>query len=224
MKYFFTLLIPNIWKIFSPRNILWHLLAIITTYIIVTTNTDWNYFLISRNVTLKTLFFPAIIIGGLLPIIIPLSLIAIGTTQHNLQTKIIGFALGQAVILGSLISSLYKAFTGRIQPDIYNLTIDASHQFNFGFLRHGIFWGWPSSHTTIAFAMALTLVHLFPRNKKWGYGAILYTFYIGIGVSLSIHWFSEFTAGAIIGSIIGAMVGKSFYALLSKASSGEVVE
>jgi len=40
--------------------------------------------------------------------------------------------------------------------------------------------------------------------------AILYAFYVGIGVSLTIHWFSDFAAGAIIGSVIGAVVGKSF--------------
>lgn len=224
MKYFFKTFIPNIVRIFSPYNILWHLLAIVSTYSIVTTNTDWNYFLISRNITLNTIFFPAIIIGGLLPIIIPLSLIAVGIMRRTIRTTIIGFAFAQAVILGSLISSTYKAFTGRIQPNIYNLVVDGSHQFNFGFFKHGIFWGWPSSHTTIAFAMALTFVHLFPKSKTWSYSAILYAFYIGIGVSLSIHWFSEFIAGAIIGSVIGVVVGKSFYTLLTHIPHKEVIE
>jgi membrane-associated phospholipid phosphatase len=40
--------------------------------------------------------------------------------------------------------------------------------------------------------------------------AILYAFYVGMGVSMTIHWFSDFVAGAIIGSVIGAVVGKSF--------------
>jgi membrane-associated phospholipid phosphatase len=34
---------------------------------------------------------------------------------------------------------------------------------------------------------------------------------VGMGVSIRIHWFSEFLAGAIIGSVIGAVVGKSFH-------------
>jgi hypothetical protein len=41
-------------------------------------------------------------------------------------------------------------------------------------------------------------------------GALLYAFYIGLGVSVTIHWFSEFVAGAIIGSVIGTVVGRSF--------------
>ena len=43
--------------------------------------------------------------------------------------------------------------------------------------------------------------------------ALAYAFYIGIGVSVtSIHWFSEFVAGATIGSVIGVVVGKSYLA------------
>ena len=77
-------------------------------------------------------------------------------------------------------------------------------------MRGGVFWGWPSSHTTIAFAMAVTLFTLCPKQRWLGFVAILYAFYVGIGVSMTIHWFSDFVAGAIIGSVIGAVVGKSF--------------
>jgi membrane-associated phospholipid phosphatase len=87
---------------------------------------------------------------------------------------------------------------------------DLSHLFQFGFLRGGVFWGWPSSHTTIAFAMAATIFRLFPKQRWLGCVAITYAFYIGIGVSMTIHWFSDFLAGAIIGTVIGAVVGKSF--------------
>jgi len=46
--------------------------------------------------------------------------------------------------------------------------------------------------------------------KVAGFIVFIYALYIGIGVSLSIHWFSEFVAGAIIGTVIGVTVGK-FY-------------
>ena len=42
------------------------------------------------------------------------------------------------------------------------------------------------------------------------FGVLLYAFYVGLGVSVTIHWFSEFVAGAIIGSVIGAVVGRGF--------------
>jgi membrane-associated phospholipid phosphatase len=88
--------------------------------------------------------------------------------------------------------------------------IDTSHGFQFGFLKGGMFWGWPSSHTTVAFAMSVCLITLYPKNKKLILFALLYAFYIGLGVSVTIHWFSEFVAGAIIGSVIGMVVGRSF--------------
>jgi len=58
--------------------------------------------------------------------------------------------------------------------------------------------------------MAVTLFTLFPKRRWLGYMAIAYALYIGVGVSMTIHWFSDFLAGAIIGSAIGAVVGKSF--------------
>ena len=59
--------------------------------------------------------------------------------------------------------------------------------------------------------MAVTLFRLFPTHRWLGSVAITYALYIGIGVSMTIHWFSDFTAGAIIGTAIGAVVGKSFW-------------
>ena len=87
---------------------------------------------------------------------------------------------------------------------------DISHVFHFGFLRGGVFWGWPSSHTTIAFAMAVTVCTLWPKPWWLGLMAMLYAFYVGFGVSMTIHWYSDFVAGAIIGSVAGTVVGKSF--------------
>ena len=40
--------------------------------------------------------------------------------------------------------------------------------------------------------------------------SIAYALNIGLGVSMTIHWFSDFLAGAIIGTAIGTVVGKSF--------------
>jgi membrane-associated phospholipid phosphatase len=120
-----------------------------------------------------------------------------------------GWAIGQAALLGYLVSIAYKTFTGRVHP-AHNVGEDISHVFRFGFLRGGVFWGWPSSHTTVAFAMALAVFTLFPKQRWLGIVAILYAFYVGIAVSMTIHWFSDFVAGAIIGSVVGFVVGKSF--------------
>lgn len=206
----------NIIRSFSPRNFFWHISAYSLTYIIVIQGYDWSWFLLVRGETVDKFLSPAVIIGAIIPILLPLSILLLGKIRKSKNVyegkKIMntGWAIGQSAIIGYLISSFYKMLTGRIQPDLSNLIDDISRNFQFGFWEHGIFWGWPSSHTTIAFAMMVTLMVLYSKNKLIKYLAPLYAFYIGFGVSIGIHWFSEFIAGAIIGSVIGAVVGKCF--------------
>ena len=110
-----------------------------------------------------------------------------------------------------LISSFYKAFTGRPGPRHGAVTlIDTSKEFHFGFLKGGVFFGWPSSHTTVAFAVAAAIWRLYPGSKAVRSAALLYAIYVGVGVSMTIHWFSDFVAGAIIGTTIGMTVGNVF--------------
>jgi membrane-associated phospholipid phosphatase len=140
---------------------------------------------------------------------LPLILFALGIIARNAKVILTGWAVGQAELIGALVAATYKAFTGRAHP-AHSVGEDISHVFRFGFLRGGVFWGWPSSHTTVAFAIAMTVFTLWPKQRWLGWVAILYAGYVGIGVSMTIHWFSDFVAGAIIGSVIGAVVGKSF--------------
>jgi membrane-associated phospholipid phosphatase len=219
MKAFLNQIFKNVLEIFSTRNLLWHLLAIVLTYILVFSGFDWKFFTFVAAASWRTDFYPALMLGSILPVLLPLVLMLVGLIAKNKKSLKSGLAVAQAAFLGLVISSLYKAFTGRIQPPghLYTLFVnigdlkDTSHQFLFGFLRHGVFWGWPSSHTTIAFAMAVAIWTIFPKNKIIRFIAPTYAFYIGIGVAVtSIHWFSEFVAGAIIGSVIGVVVGKSF--------------
>ena len=120
------------------------------------------------------------------------------------------YAVIQAGILGLAVSSFYKVFTGRVGPMHSAINTDLTHMFRFGILRGGAFQGWPSSHTSVAFAMSVALITLLPENKVVKYSALIYAIYIGLGVSTTIHWFSDFAAGVILGTIIGVTVGKSF--------------
>ena len=213
MKSLFHDFPKNIAKCFWGRNLLWHFLAIILSYFLVASGFDWIYFKSTRIELLHSLFFPAVILGGIFPLFVPLGILIIGLIKKKFKIKNIAFALGQAAIFGVIISSFYKSITGRTHPleILANSGSDISKVFHFGFFNNGIFWGWPSSHTTIAFAMAVTLVFLYPGKKLVRYLSIAYALYIGLGVSISIHWFSDFVAGIIFGSIIGVVVGKSFW-------------
>jgi membrane-associated phospholipid phosphatase len=209
MKQFLLTLPRNILDCFKGRMIIWHIIAIILTFLLVTSGFDWLYFASTRNPILRSWMFPAVPIGGLVPIVLPFILLTIGSISVRAKSTLAGWAVGQAELIGGLVAAAYKAITGRVHPP-HGGGADLSHVFRFGFLHGGVFWGWPSSHTTIAFAMAVTVFTLFPKQRWLAYLAITYALYIGVGVSMTIHWFSDFAAGAIIGTAIGAVVGKGF--------------
>jgi membrane-associated phospholipid phosphatase len=209
MKQFLVTLPRNLIGCFTGWRLVWHVIAILLTFILVMSGFDWRYSLATRNPALRSWMFPAVVIGGLLPLYLPLFLLALGAIARKARIILTGWAVGQAELLGALVAAAYKAFTGRAHPARV-VGADISHVFRFGFLRGGVFWGWPSSHATLAFALAATVFTLCPKQRWPGLVAILYACYVGIGVSLTIHWFSDFVAGAIIGSVIGTVVGKSF--------------
>ena len=209
MKPFFSTLPRNILGCFQGRMIFWHAVLIALTFVLVRSGFDWFYFCSTRDPLLRTWMFPSAPIGGLVPLVVPLILIVSGYITSRARLALTGWAVGQAALIGSLLSSTYKAFTGRVHPEHF-IGTDLSHDFRFGWLHGGVFWGWPSSHTTIAFAMAVTISTLFPKRRWVGWLTLAYAGYIGLGVSMTIHWFSDFVAGAILGTVIGVVVGKGF--------------
>jgi membrane-associated phospholipid phosphatase len=211
--------------IFSSRNLLWQASAVALTIVIVTSGGDWAYYRWTRADVFFALARPALRLGMLMPVLGPLVILVAGEVAKNRRLITTAWALGQAALLAYLITSCYKAITGRRPPPFHGpfrtpALIDSSHGFQFGFLKGGIFWGWPSGHTTVAFSLALCLIMLYPKNKIIAFCALLYAFYIGLAVSVTIHWASEFVAGAIIGSVIGMTVGKSFRIKSSETQNG----
>lgn len=209
-----TPLFYRFWKnlagCFRGANLLWHALAIALTFVLVLSGFDWFYYSHTRNDSVLWAALPAVVLGGVVPLFGLLVLFAVGKIRKSRAMVKAALTLGQAALIGYLISTAYKAFTGRAHPEFFTAVGDITRDFRFGFDDGGIFWGWPSSHTTVAFAMALALIALYPHSKPARLWALPYAFYIGIGVSVSIHWFSDFVAGAIIGSVVGITVGRSF--------------
>jgi membrane-associated phospholipid phosphatase len=198
-------LLGNIGACFYGYNLLWHVLAISLTAALVLSGADWRYFEATRGGILLTSTLPAAILGFFVPILVPVALYTFGEWRRNSRMMLAGVATAQAGLAALLITSVYKAFTGRMQPEFYThlSTVDISRSFQFGFLEHGVFWGWPSSHTAVAFAGAVALAAVYPKLKGLRFGVLLYAAYIGLGVSVSIHWFSDAVAGMIIGSLVG---------------------
>ncbi|MEK7066081.1 MAG: phosphatase PAP2 family protein, partial [Patescibacteria group bacterium] len=183
----------SIANVFHKRNLIWHFIFIAITFALVTSGFDWWYFENTRG-EIQLFGLPAAILGFFVPIVFTVGMYVLVEARKDLKMMNASVAVAQASIIGLVISSAYKAFTGRIQPEFYTTTsmVDVSRNFNFGFLQHGVFWGWPSSHTTVALAGAVALILMYPKNKVIRYGASIYALYIGLGISVSIHWFSDF--------------------------------
>jgi len=210
----------NIASIFRGRNLLWQFLAIVLTVVLVQSGADWAYYQRTRIDGLYLLARPGIRVGFYAPIVGTFALLVLSLLARSRRLVTTAWALAQAEALGCLTAAFYKLFTGRIHPPpTWRLNgevapgawlIDSSHGFRLGLYRGGVFWGWPSSHTTIAFAMATCLIALFPGRKTLALLCLLYAVYVGVSVSVTIHWLSEFVAGAIFGTVIGTTVGTSF--------------
>lgn len=203
--------VSNTLKIFGGWNLVWHAFAAGLTIILVLSGADWMFFEITRSNLFHPLIWAAGIGGFFTPVLIPLALYLWGEFRSRRDLMDMGAAAGQAAILAYLISIMYKAVTGRVEPEFlttFNM-IDNSRDFNFGFLEYGVFWGWPSSHTAVAFASSFAIVYL-THNRAACIFAILYALFIGAGAAIGFHWLSDVLAGAIIGTLVGIVVARSF--------------
>jgi membrane-associated phospholipid phosphatase len=157
----------------------------------------------------------SVVTGPIVSVAVPLGIYLCGRSERDAELQITGLALGQAAIDAAVITSVLKAFTGRVGPQHKSETTDYSTDFRFGFLRGGIYQGWPSSHTASAFSMATAFMELYPDHAALKIGSLTYASLIGLGVSTNIHWFSDAVAGALIGYAIGTTVGSSYKNLLN---------
>ena len=211
-------IVDIIYGLFSVRNFLWLAVASVLTYLLVFTGFDAQYFDYLQNTVVYRFFSLAGLVGFVGPVAIFAALWISGKIKNNKRMLVSSVLFFQASFLGWLTSSMLKFFTGRIPPpyggDLSQFTLsnitELSYGFRFGFGQGGIFWGWPSSHTAVAFAGAVALA-VYYREKSWvRYVLLSYASYIAIGASTSFHWLSDVVAGVIVGSIIGVAVANSF--------------
>lgn len=196
--------------VFRGKNIFYHIAAIILTYVLVVSGFDWYFFDITRS----PYFFPLIMAAGMtgffVPVLVPIGMWVVGEVRKDTSLAVHGVLVAQAVIIAWTVSSFYKALTGRMQPEFLTQTLltDNSRDFNFGFLQHGIFWGWPSSHAAVACALSTVLIVLYNRNKAVVYPALLFAGLIASGAAVGFHWFSDVVAGVIIGTLVGVVMAR----------------
>jgi hypothetical protein len=212
MKSIINSVLSSIARICSWKHLVWHLIAIALTYAIVTSGVDWWVVSAVRYSGLREFarLGNAGFVGFFMPLALPLICLAIGWMRRTWSLVKTGWLIAQAEILGLLLSFTYKALTGRPGPVHFSgtpdMVTDTSHVFHFGFLKGGVFWGWPSSHITVTIAAVVLLMILYRHNALVKYLALAYGIYMFIGVSLTFHWLSDGVAAVIFGSIVGSAV------------------
>jgi membrane-associated phospholipid phosphatase len=196
--------VDDLIAVFRVRNLKWHLLAMVVTAVVVLTEGDWWFFSITRGNLSNMLGMTAGILGFFVPLLIPLGLYLTGRKEAAAGAF-------RAVLVASFVAAFYKIFTGRIQPEFLAsvATTDISRGFQFGFFRHGIFWGWPSAHACVSFALSTFLALTYRRTVWVVLFAIAYAVFIAIGAAVSFHWLSDVIAGIIFGVLVGVVVAQT---------------
>lgn len=210
-KHIFSGLLQQARSSVTGRSLWWHATAIALTFILVITGFDWWFYEQTRSAFFHPLIWLAGIGGFFVPVLVPAIMYITGEWRQNSELRRKAVAIVQAVIIAWVLIAIYKAFTGRIQPEFMNTVgnTDISRGFQFGFWRNGIFWGWPSSHTAVAVAGSLTLLRL-SKSVMVRFLAVLYMVIIAAGAGIGFHWFSDVVAGIILGVLVGNIVAKSF--------------
>lgn len=207
----------NIVNSFKGNNLYLHLAGVASTFLIVTTNTDYyvqHYFY--EHEEFSNAASPLIHYAIYIPFVAGGSLYAYGKLNKDDRAVAASFAVFQSSIIALGYNSLLKAITGRPHPDWQDSTDmkSLSKTFRFGFLRGGVWWGWPSGHTSSMMAIVSALTSFYPE-KTWlkitGYSLVAYMMF---GVSSlhrgGMHWFSDAVAAAFMSYAIGSTVGKYY--------------
>ena len=207
----------NVLDSFRGNNIYFHLTAVAATAIIVDQGVDYDvehYF--NQHTEYGSWARPVVFTGEYLPFIAGGSLFAYAKIRNDREVLGASFAVMQASLIEFFYNSALKAVTGRPNPDWRHVSdMDSlSKTFRFGFLRGGVFWGWPSGHTAATMAVVSALTSYYP-DKTWlkvvGFGLVGYTMF---GVSANnrggMHWLSDAVAGALMSYTVGSTVGKYY--------------
>jgi membrane-associated phospholipid phosphatase len=166
-----------------------------------------------------------LIVGGVAPFIVPGTLYFGGLVVEDTELATAGAALVQAMVVQAVVVTTLKWLTDRRGPypngdpneERWNAAVfqDSKSAKDFNFNPFDLTGGlrWPSGHTASNVALVSTLVAFYP-DELWialvGYPAALA---IGIGmIEGDYHWLSDVVAGALMGHVIGWVIGAEFRA------------
>jgi membrane-associated phospholipid phosphatase len=216
----FSNLGDNLYHSFIGCNTLLHLGAAATTIIMV--DQDWDYLIYKRAESYRryrSYFTPVVYSGATLWLVISAPLLVYGYVHKSDDALGAAFAVLQSTLISITYTTILKGLTGRPGPEAkwYEDVRERSRVFRFGFLRGGVFNGWPGGHTIITTATLAALMSYYPDQwwiKIIGFAVIAYT---AVGMTMTrAHWMSDNIAGFLMGYAIGSTVGRSFRSLVNR--------
>ena len=163
-------------------------------------------------------FTPGMFMGTFCPILVPGWMLFVSKDPEIVGT---GAVAAQATAIAFLYNNILKAVSGRAHPDPDKNTGALSRDFEWGFFRRGVFYGWPSGHSMTNAALAMSIASFHREKPLVVGGCALYAGYVAtsmvLGARGEAHWFSDAVAGTLMGASIGWYVGSAF----RKAKRGE---
>jgi len=216
----FSNLGSNIFNSFIGPTTLMHLSAAASTVVMV--QEDWDYLIYKRARSYdryKGYFMPTIYTGATCWFVIATPLLIYGLIEKSSEPTGAAYAILQSTLISITYATILKGLTGRPPPDTkrYGNMREMSKVFRFGYLRGGVFNGWPGGHVMITTATLASLMNYYPDQwwiKIAGFLFIAYT--IAGMVMTQGHWMSDNVAGFLMGYAIGSTVGKSFRGLVNR--------
>jgi membrane-associated phospholipid phosphatase len=214
----------NLEGIYGWPNVLFHVSAVAVTPPLVYGADEPVQEYFQKEDPLGNAFGPAMLWGGgLAPILLPAGLYGFGLAGDNDEVATAGAAAIQAVVTQFVVITTLKWLTDRAGP--YPNGDPAEERWNSSLLRdskHADDWNfnpfelsgglrWPSGHTASNVALVSALVAFYP-DELW-LALVGYPLALAIGVGMiegDYHWLSDVVAGALMGHVIGWVVGKNF--------------
>lgn len=226
--------------IYGWPNILFHLSAVAVTPPLVAAADGPVQTYFQKHSPLGSDFgTAALIVGGTVPAALPLGLYVGGLAADSSELASAGAAALQAELIQVVVVTSLKWLTDRAGPyhdGDPNASRWSSHVFrdssdpnDFDFNPFNLKGGlrWPSGHTASTVALVSSLAAFYP-DETWlpivGYPAALA---VGVGmIEGDYHWLSDVVAGALIGHVIGWVVGRRFREAYDtrKRAAGRVAE
>jgi|GEM_PF-3126201 len=169
---------------------------------------------------------PALAGAVLIPVALGGGLYTYGRMQNSSHEVAAGCAVAQATLLAFSYQTLLKSVTGRAGPRPREMTQDEVADFPFGFMRGGVFWGWPSGHMLTTTAIITSMQTMYPSNRGVQWGGYAYLTYAFASVLVhgksSMHYLSDAVAGTLMGIAIGRSVGNGFNQKVNPATQTQV--